>query len=119
MKVRNKRRLLPSMRYWRDQSGLELDLLLDAAAWLTPVEFKAGQTVVDDWLRALNADQALRARRGASGPRLQAPLLVHGGEAPRTCADVSIHPWRRWPAQALRQLALAEPGTAGAPAQLG
>ena len=117
MKVRNNHRLSPSMHYWRDQSGLELDLLLDAGAWLTPVEFKAGQTVADDWLRALIAYQALHAHRGAGGPRLQAPVLVYGGEEPRTRAGVSIHPWRRWPAQALRQLALAEPGAPTAPAQ--
>lgn len=104
LKARNNQRLTPSLHYWRDKSGTELDLLLDAGTVLTPVEFKAGQTVSDDWVGPLKAYQTLHAQRGAGGPALRQPTLVYGGDEPRTRAGVTILPWQRWPLEALRLL---------------
>ena len=105
MKVRNNHRLSASMHYWRDKMGLEIDLLLDHGAALTPVEFKSGQTVADDWVGPLRRYQALAADRGRDGPELRPALMVFGGDGPRTLSGITVHGWRQWPAVALQALA--------------
>lgn len=107
LKARSNRRLEPSLHYWRDQAGVEIDLLLDHGALLTPVEFKAGQTVAADWADALNRYQALAAQRGAGQPAIAAGQLVYGGDEPRTRSGVRITPWRGWPQRALALLTQA------------
>ena len=104
IKVRSNFRLAPTMHYWRDKTGLEVDLLLDAGTALSPVEFKAGQTVAADWFEPLTRYQTLHAERGGDGPRLLPPSLVYGGDEPRTRAGFVVQPWRRWPAVVRRLL---------------
>lgn len=57
-----------SMYYWRDNTGNEIDLLVERAGELWPVEMKSGATLQRDWLRGLHTWQrhAAAARRGAS-----------------------------------------------------
>ena len=104
IKVRNNHRLAPTMHYWRDKMGLEVDLLLDAGTNLCPVEFKAGQTVADDWFAPVKRYQALHAERAGDGPGLWPPTFVYGGEEPRTRSGFVVQPWRRWPAVVRRLL---------------
>ena len=107
LKARSNQRLEPSLHYWRDQAGVEVDLLLDHGALLSPVEFKAGQTVAADWADAVNRYQALAAQRGAGQPAIAAAQLVYGGDEPRTRSGVQVTPWRGWPQRALALLTQA------------
>jgi len=104
LKARSNHRLAPSLHYWRDQAGVEIDLLLDHGARLSPVEFKAGQTVAADWADALNRYRALAAQRAAGQPAIAPAQLVYGGDEPRTRSGVHITPWRGWPQRALELL---------------
>ena len=104
MKARNNHRLAPTMHYWRDKLGLEIDLLIDHGSALTPVEFKSGQTVVDDWMEPMRRYQTLAAKRGAGAPQQRPPIVVYGGEGPRTRAGTTVHGWRQWPRVALQIL---------------
>ena len=40
--------------YWRDKTGHEIDVIIDTADKMLPVEIKSGQTVNDDFFRNLN-----------------------------------------------------------------
>jgi len=57
--------------FWRDHVGNEVDLLIDRAGTLWPVELKSGATFQREWLRPLHtwARHAAAARQGA-------PLLI-------------------------------------------
>ena len=109
IKVRSNFRLAPSMHYWRDKTGVEVDLLLDAGTSLSAVEFKAGQTVADDWFAPMKRYRALHAERVGDGPQLLPSTLVYGGEELRTRSGFAIQPWRRWPAVVRRLLGTSAP----------
>src|SRR5205085_11189452 len=50
----------PPLYYWRDQNGLiEVDCSIDTAGELTPIEIKAGETIVDDFFSSLKKWNAL------------------------------------------------------------
>lgn len=59
--------------FWRDNSGLEADLLFEKEGRLQMVEIKSGQTVTSDYIKA-----AQRAIRFAPDEALT-PWLIHGG----------------------------------------
>jgi hypothetical protein len=54
------------MTFWRDNTGNEIDLLIDRAGELWPVEMKSGATFQREWLRGLHtwARHAATARQG-------------------------------------------------------
>ncbi len=57
--------------FWRDNIGNEVDLLIERAGTLQPVEFKSGATFQPEWLRSLHTWQ----RHAASAPQTE-PLLI-------------------------------------------
>lgn len=107
LKARNNHRLAPTLHYWRDQIGVEVDLLLDHGDTLTPVEFKAGQTVAADWVDPLNRYRSRALRRGPGQPQIAPAHIVYGGDEPRTRSGVDVTPWRGWPQRALALLQAA------------
>lgn len=76
-----------NLYFWRDSSGTEVDLLLDEAGVLHPVEIKSGQTVASDMVKALKKWQTI------SGAEIE-PLLVFGGEGSYTRSGVYMCGWR-------------------------
>lgn len=64
------------MHFWRDSSGVEVDLLVENGmppGSLGLVEVKSGQTFHSDFLKSLHRTAALLA------PRVQRQMLVYGG----------------------------------------
>jgi uncharacterized protein len=84
-------RLDMPLNFWRNKSGVEVDLLITMASRLHAVEFKAGQTVASDWFGSLKKYAALH---GQAMPQ----TLVYGGAAAHTRPGVQIIGWRDWPA---------------------
>lgn len=78
--------------FWRDNNGLEADLLIEEGTKLQPVEIKSGQTVTSDYIRA-----AQRAGR-IPGEEGRMPWLVHGGEESYVRSGVRAIGWRELPA---------------------
>ncbi len=74
---------------WRDSNGNEVDLIVDKAGVLTPVEIKSGQTVSDDWFKGLERWLKLVGEKGAS------PTLIYGGEESYTHRGVDVLSWRQ------------------------
>jgi predicted AAA+ superfamily ATPase len=80
-------RKTPSLYFWRDQSGHEVDLILEFGTDLYPVELKSGQTfspsMVDSliWWNRLAGNESNRA------------VLVYGGEEIWEWKGIAVKPW--------------------------
>ena len=88
LKHRHNLGLAPDLHFWRDNHGLEVDLVFEHAGRLHGVECKSGTTYVDDWL-----DAARRFRRVA-GADAAPPMLLYGGDASFERADHRVLGWR-------------------------
>jgi hypothetical protein len=75
--------------FWRDNNGLEADLLFESGAGqVQTVEIKSGQTVTPDTIRA-----GLRSASFA-GQEARTPWLIHGGDANYERSGVQVIGWR-------------------------
>lgn len=88
LKHRHNRALPPDLYFWRDNHGLEVDLVFEHAGRLHSVECKSGTTYVPDWLKAP------QRWREAAGPQAAAPLLLYGGENSHEREDHRVLSWR-------------------------
>ena len=75
--------------FWRDNHGLEVDLVFEHGRQLHSVECKSGTTYASDW-----SDAARRWRR-AAGPAAADTVLVYGGESDFAREDHRVISWRR------------------------
>jgi hypothetical protein len=60
--------------FWRDNTGQEVDVLLDTPAGLQAIEIKSGSTFASDWIKGIRKWQTL------AGSKLP-PQIIFGGEA--------------------------------------
>lgn len=77
----------PPLWYWRDPSGIEIDVLIDEGLLLHPLEIKLGATVDSQWLSQLNKWKEL------AGEAAGHPVLIHGGEAEHVRSGVQLRSW--------------------------
>jgi len=77
-----------NLSFWRNNTGHEIDLLLESAGQLMPVEIKSGQTFASDWLDGLRTWLAFPDNDAKS------PTLIYGGEDRWREGPVQILPWR-------------------------
>jgi predicted AAA+ superfamily ATPase len=75
--------------FWRDNIGNEVDLLIERAGVLQPVEFKSGATFQPEWLRPLHTWQ-----RHAAAAAQAEPLLVCGAPGNERLQGVGVAHWR-------------------------
>ncbi len=80
-------RRTPPLFFWRDHTGHEIDLIIEEAGELFPVEIKSGQTVSGDMFASLRWWCSL------SGQPLESATLVHGGQEHYTRNGVAVRPW--------------------------
>ena len=73
--------------FWRDRTGHEIDLIIDDAGRLYPVEIKSGQTLSGDMLDSLLWWSKL------SGQPPDTATLIYGGDQAVTFRGVAIRPW--------------------------
>jgi predicted AAA+ superfamily ATPase len=73
VKARYNKGLPSNLYFWRDRSGHEVDLVIESAGSLVPVEIKSGTTVSPDWFKGLDYFLGL----GTSASRRA--FLVYGG----------------------------------------
>jgi predicted AAA+ superfamily ATPase len=77
----------PPLFFWRDRTGHEVDLLIEEANLLCPVEIKSGNTMSVDMLDGL----LWWAKLAGLSPDVG--TLVYGGEEAFTRNTVSVRPW--------------------------
>lgn len=78
----------PALYYWREHSGLEIDLLIERPNLLIALEAKSGLTVTLDQLSGLQ-----KLQQTILDIPLQR-LLVYGGDNKKTIAGATILSWR-------------------------
>lgn len=91
LKARFNRGLLSDIYFWRDSSGLEIDLLLENGDALQPVEIKSGETIASDFFDSLKKWGAL------SGRGNQPAWLIYGGDREMQQGHIMIIPWHGLP----------------------
>jgi predicted AAA+ superfamily ATPase len=77
----------PSIYFWRDQTGHEIDLLMEEGGVLYPVEIKSGSTVAADMFDGLKWWGRLAGQEGGS------PTLVYGGLEAYVRQGINVCPW--------------------------
>ena len=88
LKHRHNQGLPPDLHFWRDNHGLEVDLVFEHQGRLHGVECKSGTTYASDWLGPV------RRWRQAVGAEAADPLLVYGGDDSHQRADHAVLSWR-------------------------
>lgn len=81
------RRRRPPLFFWRDSRGREIDVLIELAGRLVPVEVKSGLTVRPSALRTLEWWTAIPSNPTTGG------VLVHGGAEDFMMKGFRIAPW--------------------------
>src|SRR5690606_3372216 len=74
--------------FWRDNHGLEVDLVFEHQGRLHSVECKSGTTYASDALAAA------RRWRQAAGETAAPPVLLYGGDTSFVQADHRVLSWR-------------------------
>lgn len=77
-----------NLYFWRDNNGLEADLIFEQGEHLQMVEIKSGQTITSDTIRA-----GQRATRMADDIALT-PWLIYGGDETYIRSGVKIFGWQ-------------------------
>lgn len=72
--------------FWRDSTGLEVDLIMQTSQGLLPVEVKSGQTIASDWFKNLKKWQTLNKNS-------RQPQLIYGGDNNYVRNDVTCQSW--------------------------
>lgn len=88
IKARYNQGLPAELYFWRDNNGLEADLIFEQGEHLQMVEIKSGQTITSDTVRA-----GQRATRMAQDEALT-PWLIYGGDETYERSGVKIYGWR-------------------------
>ncbi|MCC6763485.1 MAG: ATP-binding protein [Deltaproteobacteria bacterium] len=90
-KARVHRGLAPSLSFFRDRKGQEVDVIVELGRELLAVETKSGQTVADDFFDGLRAFEtvmtAARPRRRTRG------FVVYGGSEAQDRTAGAVVPW--------------------------
>ncbi len=93
MKAHYHRGVSPSVCFFQDRRGLEVDLIVERGGReITAAEIKSGATLAGDFLAPLDSLREMLAE--AEGPAIEAALL-YGGEQAVTRRGVRIVPWTR------------------------
>ena len=89
LKHRYNRGLPADLYFWRDNHGLEIDIMFEHANRLHAIECKSGTTYSADWLASA------RRWRQAAGPQAADPILVYGGDQSCRREDHMVLSWRQ------------------------
>ena len=82
----------PSIYFWRDRSGNEVDFLIDKGITVIPIEVKSGKTVASDWFTGLKNWKTF------AGDRAETGMLVYGGDDTYKREDIMVTSWNKLPA---------------------
>ncbi len=77
----------PPLYFWRDRTGHEVDLLIDAGKKLIPIEIKSGATVNNSFFNGLRYYMALGEAVAQPG------ILIHGGDDLYARENFVVLPW--------------------------
>jgi uncharacterized protein len=79
----------PSLYFWRDSNGNEVDVIVEQGTLLMPIEIKAGKTVVRDSFAGLDKWRSL------AGDSAIEPTLIYGGNDEYSHNGVKVVGWEK------------------------
>src|SRR5215213_2700185 len=82
----------PRLSFYRDRSGLEIDLVLEKGADLVLVEIKSTQTPPSQVFSAF--DRLAQSLAGQEAPRIASRVVVYGGEESQERSKGRLLSWR-------------------------
>ena len=74
--------------YWRDNKGLEIDLIIEKAERLMPIEIKSGETFNSDYTNNLKKYLNLAKEKAVE------PTVIFGGDGDYTRDGIHVSGWR-------------------------
>lgn len=77
----------PTLHFWRDSNGNEVDVIADVGPKMLPIEIKSGQTLNRDFFAGLERWKALAGELAAT------PALVYGGSGTLVHRGVNVYGW--------------------------
>lgn len=89
LKYRLNNALSSNLYFWRDSTGHEVDILIEQADKLLPIEIKSGQTVASDFFDSLKKFQKL------AGDSVGPAALIYGGAQGQQRETAKVVPWKR------------------------
>ncbi|MBI1869598.1 MAG: ATP-binding protein [Chlamydiae bacterium] len=81
--------LTSNLYFWRDNTGHEVDVLIENGSQLIPIEIKSGQTLSTDYFKGLEKWYQI------SGEKEKLSYLVYAGAQAQPFKDTKIIPWRQ------------------------
>ena len=78
----------PSLYFWRDYQGNEIDCLIEKTTYLYPIEIKSGHTVGSDYFKTFNYWQK------TVGEYKEKNLIIYGGDKDMSRSDTQIISWK-------------------------
>jgi len=87
MKGRLNRGLPSNLFFWRDNKGMEIDVIADRGNLLLPVEIKSGATIASDWMDNLQKWLKLADESAEEG------WIIYGGDKGQIRNKTTILPW--------------------------
>ena len=78
---------VPPLYFWRDKTGHEVDVVIDAGSKLIPIEIKSSETVDRSLFDGLKYYIALGTPVSATG------VLIHGGDGLYQREQFQVRPW--------------------------
>ncbi|MBI4679324.1 MAG: ATP-binding protein [Elusimicrobia bacterium] len=76
--------------FWRDHTGNEVDCIVESGSRLTPVEFKAGETIAADYFKGIGFWSKLAGQPPERG------FVVYAGDADQERSQGTAVGWRRF-----------------------
>ncbi len=77
----------PTLHFWRDSNGNEVDVIADVGSRMLPIEIKSGQTLNRDFFVGLERWRALAGELAAT------PALIYGGSGRLVHRGIDVHGW--------------------------
>jgi Predicted ATPase (AAA+ superfamily) len=78
---------IPPLYFWRDKTGYEVDVVIDAGSKLIPIEIKSSETVNRSFFDGLKYYISL------GSPVSETGILIHGGKELYEREKFVVRPW--------------------------
>jgi len=77
-----------NLYFWRNNTGIEIDLIVDHSAGFIPVEIKSGSTFSKNWATNIIHWNEI------TGELQKNSYIIYGGDTSHTINDINIIPWQ-------------------------
>jgi len=77
-----------NLYFWRDNTGHEIDIIVEISGKLYPIEIKSGKTITEEFFRGLTFWHKISGEKGGA-------IIFAGETGQRRSNDILIVPWNK------------------------